>query len=201
MLVIFFLSCNRKPSIKFNNHPAKKNILTVALLPYTNFDMGLANFVQDQTATFYNCNVIVLKPAILPATAYYAARNRYKAHMLLNHQKNIMPNNIDALAGLTNNDISTSNGKIADWGVFGLGLCPGNVCVISSYRLQKASNTAAQLKQRLIKVVLHEIGHNLGLPHCTSNIKCLMTDAGGTINQVDKEKKWLCENCKSILSH
>ena len=201
LLVIFFLSCNSKPSIKFNSHPAKKNIFTVAFLPYSNFDTGLANFVQNQTAKFYNCSVIILKPATLPATAYYAPRNRYKADILLSHQKNIIPKNIDALVGLTDKDISTANGKIADWGVFGLGMCPGNVCIISSYRLKRASNTKNQLEERLIKVVLHEVGHNLGLPHCTSNIKCLMTDAGGTINQVDKEKKWLCESCKSILSN
>ncbi len=201
LLVLLLLSCNHKPPVKFNNHTGKKNNLTVALLPYNNFDRDLLIFAQDETAKFYNCNVILLPPAKLPPIAYYSPRNRYKADLLLRHQKNLITNNIDALAGLTDKDISTTNGKIEDWGVFGLGMCPGNVCVISTFRLQKASNTKAQLKERLMKVILHEVGHNLGLPHCASNIQCLMTDAGGTIKQVDKEKKWLCQSCKSKLSN
>ena len=49
--------------------------------------------------------------------------------------------------------------------------------------------------ERLEKVALHEIGHNLGLNHCTINKECMMNDANGTIKQVDDEKLWFCEKC------
>jgi len=48
-------------------------------------------------------------------------------------------------------------------------------------------------------VALHEIGHNLGLPHCENDKKCMMNDARGTIKQVDAEKVWLCEKCKNQI--
>jgi predicted Zn-dependent protease len=35
----------------------------------------------------------------------------------------------------------------------------------------------------------------MGLPHCTYDPECLMNDAGGTIKQVDREKKRLCSSC------
>jgi archaemetzincin len=201
LLVIILFSCNSSPAINFKKSPSQKNSFKVALMPYANFDTALLNFVKNETAIFYNCEVVSLKSVDLPSFAFYPVRNRYRADSLLKYEKNILPQHVDAIAGLTNKDISTSNGKIPDWGVFGLGMCPGKVCVISVYRLQRASKTASQLKERLIKVVLHELGHNLGLPHCTSNPACLMTDAGGTIIQVDRENKWLCESCKSKLSN
>ncbi len=201
LFVIILFSCNSSPAVNFKKPSSQKNNFKVALLPYANFDSALLNFIKNETAQFYNCEVIALKSVPLPSFTFYPLRNRYRADSILKYEKNILPPDVDAIAGLTNKDISTSNGKISDWGVFGLGMCPGKVCVISVYRLQRASKTVAQLKERLIKVVLHELGHNLGLPHCNVNASCLMTDAGGTIKQVDRENKWLCESCKSKLSN
>lgn len=192
LLLIIFFSCNNYPVI---NKPTEKKIFTVALLPYEGFDTSLLTFIQHETEQFYNCKTIRLQPQPLPSFAFYTLRNRYKADSLLQYEKNMLTNDIDAIAGLTNRDISTTSKDKPDWGVFGLGLCPGKACVISDYRLQKASKKVPQLKERLIKVVFHELGHNLGLPHCTNNDQCLMTDAGGTIKQVDREKKWLCDSC------
>lgn len=176
-----------------------KHHFTVAVLPYDNFNPGLTAFVKKETEAFYHCHVTVLPVKPLPASAYYAPRNRYKADSLLAFEKHFLKNDIDAIAGLTVKDISTSKDAIPDLGIFGLGACPGKVCVISVYRLEKISATIARLQERLIKVVLHELGHNLGLPHCTSDPQCMMTDAGGSIRQVDRERKWLCPNCQLKL--
>lgn len=196
VLLSLYLNPPQKNIGGFKDH---KNNYRVGLLPYRGFDTSLLAFLKQETEGFYQCKVVLLKTLALPSFAYYAPRNRYKADSLLEFERSIIPANIDAVAGLTNKDISTSKGTIPDWGVFGLGMCPGKACVISSYRLSRASQTIAQLKERLVKVVLHEIGHNLGLPHCSNDALCLMTDAGGTIKQVDKEKKWLCQSCRNKL--
>ena len=199
-MTLIFTAC-KNSNKKIFIGASKENDLTVALLPYENFDSTLIHFVQKETEAFYHCKTIVLKSSDLPQFAFYAPRNRYKADKLLDHETGFLTNKIDAIAGLTVKDISTSKDEIKDWGVFGLGRCPGKVCVISIYRLERASKTVTQLKERLIKVVLHELGHNLGLPHCANNKDCLMTDAGGTIQQVDNEKKWLCEKCQFKLAN
>jgi archaemetzincin len=197
LLIMIFAGCNSKTSHNNQTGKAKeKNFFTVALLPYDNFDTALINFVQKEVGQFYNCKVTLLTNVTTPSFAFYPLRNRYKADSLLQYESTLLNAGIDAIAGLTSKDISTSLKDKPDWGIFGLGLCPGKVCVISDYRLQRASATLPQLKERLIKVVLHELGHNLGLPHCTNNSECLMTDAGGSIKQVDREKKWLCDSCQ-----
>jgi archaemetzincin len=44
--------------------------------------------------------------------------------------------------------------------------------------LYKYPQTETQLLVKLLKVALHELGHNFGLPHC-SNTTCIMADAKG----------------------
>jgi archaemetzincin len=78
-----------------------------------------------------------------------------------------------------------------DWGVMGLGLQPGNACVISSFRLSKTD-----LRNQLFKVAIHELGHTQGLPHCR-NLSCFMRDAEGK-NPIDQETDF-CPKCKAIL--
>jgi archaemetzincin len=200
LLTVTLFSCKNSPQKSINKQGEEKKVLKVSLLPYENFDTSLIAFVQKETEQFYNCEVTILKAVHLPSSAFYAPANRYKADSLLQYQKGMLTNSINAIAGLTNKDISTTLKNKPDWGVFGLGFCPGKACVISDYRLRKASNALPLLKERLIKVVLHELGHNFGLLHCTNNAECLMTDAGGTIKQVDREKKWLCDSCQFKLS-
>ena len=88
--------------------------------------------------------------------------------------------------------------KLREYGILGLGFRPGSICVISTFRM-KRNATKQKTLERLEKVALHEIGHNLGLDHCTNNKLCLMNDANGTITQVDKERVWLCNKCRVVL--
>ena len=84
--------------------------------------------------------------------------------------------------------------NIKEYGIIGLGFRPGTTCVVSSFRIKKGVSEAKML-DRLKKVAIHEIGHNLGLDHCTNNKKCLMNDKKGKISQIDFEDVWLCDKC------
>lgn len=205
-LTIFFIAllqtaCRQQPEIP--KAPEKKSRpLTVALLPYKNFDTTLIDFVKAEIKDFYiNCDVMVLPEKKLPAFAYSKARHRFKADSLLRYQQKLNISGVKSVLGLTAADISTKRSANADWGVFGLGYCPGKAAVVSTYRLSRSSKSTAHFKQRLSKVVLHELGHNFGLPHCTTNKECLMNDAIGQIKQVDRERRWLCDNCRKLLSY
>jgi archaemetzincin len=107
---------------------------------------------------------------------------------------------LDNLLIITEKDICYNKNKSnPEWGIFGLGSQPGKTCIVSTFRLKRGVSQQKTL-ERLEKVALHEIGHNLGLKHCINNKECMMNDANGTIKQVDKERVWFCEKCRKQLN-
>jgi len=72
---------------------------------------------------------------------------------------------------------------------------PGKSWIESIYRY-KASQS--KLIDRLKKIAVHEIGHNLGLDHCVSE-KCVMRDAVESIKSIDNEVLDLCEKCREKI--
>lgn len=87
--------------------------------------------------------------------------------------------------------------KYADWGVFGLGYMPGTSCVVSTYRLKTTDKKL--FYNRVKKVVIHELGHNLGLDHCPDK-HCVMTDAVEKISTIDNEAHELCGKCRDKIN-
>ncbi|MEO7216142.1 hypothetical protein [Mucilaginibacter sp.] len=143
--------------------------------------------------TFKKVNpTTILRNAIpLPATAYYRPRDRYRADSLIGYLARF-GNSDTVIIGLTHRDVSARNVNITDWGVMGLGFQPGNACVISTYRLNKA-----RLAEQFSKLALHELGHTQGLPHCP-NKTCFMRDAKGG-NHLNEETAF-CASCSKSLT-
>ena len=73
----------------------------------------------------------------------------------------------------------------------GLGLCPGNACIASSFRLSKTENM-----RQLFVISIHELGHTQGLSHCLLKT-CFMRDAEGK-NPTNEETEF-CPKCKNYL--
>jgi archaemetzincin len=121
-----------------------------------------------------------------PKHVYHKPRNRYRADKIIDWLKS-RGNANEILVGITNQDISTTQHGQYDFGVMGLGFRPGRACVASSFRLKN--------KNSFYKIILHEIGHNKGIPHCKSK-NCMMMDAekkDRTAEMID-----FCSRCKKI---
>jgi archaemetzincin len=166
-----------------------KQSRVVVLQPLGNFSANEAKIVLEKIRQI-NPDVI-LRPAMpFPTEAYYKPRNRYRAEIILEHlSKNTGRDTV--IAALSARDISTTKGDVYDWGVMGLGYRPGNACLISTFRLSPKNR-----REQFYKVVLHELGHTQGLPHCLDKT-CLMRDAEGG-NPLDDEKDF-CASCKGSL--
>jgi archaemetzincin len=186
LFVLVFAQCKEK-----NNTTNKKITAgySICIQPFANIDSSIVLAVRDSIKTFYP-TVTINTNTPLPAFAFLAKNNRYRADSLLKFLSAISHKN-ELIIGLTEKDISTTKDKIQDWGVMGLGYCPGNACVASTYRLQKEN-----IKSQLFKVATHELGHTQGLPHC-SNKTCFMRDAEG--KNPTNEEIGFCANCTDFL--
>jgi archaemetzincin len=134
----------------------------------------------------------LLPTILLYPSAYYKPRDRYRADSILKLTR--YKYGLDTLMILmTNRDISVTKNRIKDWGIMGLAHSPGNVCVVSTYRLDKS-----KLAEQLYKVSIHELGHTQGLPHCPLK-SCYMRDASGG-NPLDEELGF-CPSCKKVMEN
>lgn len=170
--------------ISFDNKLMDKKTITIALQPIEDFKPEELNYLVNNMEKLYN--VCVLPKIKMPLNSYYTPNHRYRADNIINNLKSSVGKDT-IVVGLTHYDISSTKGKYKDYGLIGLGFMSGNACVVSTFRLKKVNKN-----EQLVKVVLHEIGHNLGLPHCPVKT-CLMRDAKGG-NPIDEEKGF-CNIC------
>ncbi len=190
------------------NHPENCSQVNLGLLPLGKIKHADMITVKKALEKYYGFNVVLLPETTLPPNAFTPIKSpRYRADSLLLYLQKIKPDSVNYIMGITDADISTTkkdaSGKIkipvakyADWGIMGLAFRPGNAAVISTFRIK--SSDKALFAQRLEKIALHELGHNLGLPHCASK-SCFMNDANESISTIDNEKTELCSSCKQHL--
>jgi archaemetzincin len=166
---------------------------TVFIQPLGNVSQKYITAMVEGVTKFYDAKVIVLTKVDLTNDLLTASKLRYSAPSIL-HKFHSNKNKLV----LTEVDISTPDPRSPEWGIFGLGDCPGTTCTVSTFRIRKNA-TDSLILERLVKIGLHEIGHNYGLPHCEREEKCMMSAAHGTIKQVDLEKLYFCDYCRSFV--
>jgi len=178
-------SCSKKKDLTIKNDKT----ITILVQPFKDMNSETTRFVSNEIKKIYP-NIKILDAIDLPKESYYKERNRYRADSII---KYLSKNTTEGFVtiGLTTKDISTTKGKIKDFGVMGLGFKPGKSCIASNFRLSKNNKN-----EQFFKVAIHEIGHTQGLKHCSEK-SCFMRDAEGK-NPTDEEIDF-CNNCKNFL--
>lgn len=172
----------------------------VKLIVLGEFPSELEDAVVAGLAAELQVEVEKIDGVELPQEAYYPRRRRYRADRLLEFLNEHLAGEPERtrVLGLTSVDISTTKPPYEDWGVFGLGELGGRSSVISIFRLRRRARDAAHLEFRIVTTAVHEIGHTLGLDHCTEP-GCVMRDAEGSITTVDTSTGRLGPECRAEL--
>jgi archaemetzincin len=191
IITITFSACRNENSV-----PLKKLIPT-GIPTVQKFKLVIVQPIGKTDSKFVSNCLEELKKVIprvalnetlpMPKNAYYSPGKRYRADTLINWLKGKVGKD-EIIIGITQQDISTTKGKDVDFGVMGLGFLPGKACIASSVRLRD--------KKHFYKVALHELGHNLSLPHCPVK-NCYMGDANGRDRTAEQIS--FCSKCKQVL--
>ncbi|KXA91952.1 hypothetical protein AKJ63_00270 [candidate division MSBL1 archaeon SCGC-AAA259D18] len=130
-----------------------------------------------------------------PTEAYSSERDQYHASTILEKvQPKTTISQEEKILVVTSRDLYSKNLNF----VFGQAQCPGKVSIISTHRLRpkfygQEKNQEIFL-ERAAKEAIHELGHTIGLGHCT-NQECVMSFSNSIID-VDRKKLTFCEDCR-----
>lgn len=146
--------------------------------------------LEKEIEGFYGIEIVGVNKVKSSPNLIEPIRNRYKADVVLSDMQDTFSDN--GLLILTSRDIAMRKNGNYDWGILGYSFVGKEVGLVSTKRIKS--------QDLLVKVTLHEFGHSLGLPHCTSSQACLMKDAKGKGETIRKQGKRLCAACKKSMS-
>jgi len=132
-------------------------------------------------------------PLVNPSQAYDSRRNQYHStRMLVLLEHHLASVGADRILGITASDLFVPGMNF----VFGEARCPGQAAVVSSFRLHQVDEEE-QFEPRIRKEAVHEIGHMLGLQHC-SNMNCVM-HFSKTLIDTDIKSDNYCSECQTQI--
>lgn len=186
----------------------------INIIPLSNIDENILKFLQNNLRKIFKRETCILYRISVPAESFDKERNQHNAERILNYlTKKLSLRNIqDINLAILDLDIFVSRLNF----IFGLAADFPRICLISTARLnplfyvhpnsvyvkkrQALYLTKEDKKifdERILKEAVHEIGHTLGLSHC-SDYRCVMYFSN-TLLDTDKKNHSFCTNCLNIL--
>jgi len=142
----------------------------------------------------YDCEVTMSDEHSLPDGAYDTSRGQYRAEEFIELASRVGTGTKNI--AVTTKDLFYRRRNY----VFGLAYLGGDGCVVSTYRLQTASDGGVSttsddevFDERVRKEIVHEVGHTFGLEHCDDSA-CVM-NFSPTVREVDVKEQTVCATC------
>ena len=170
------------------------------IVPVGEFPEGILNLVKDELENL-SIKCRILPKISIPKEAYNQWRKQYNAEVVMNMLSNVsevkfIDKSIPTLL-LTDSDLYYSGLNF----IFGLEDPTKSCAIVSLARLKPEfydeKPARNLLEDRVVKEVIHELGHYVGLDHC-QNAKCVMSFSPSVFD-FDKKQKEFCDDCKIRL--
>jgi archaemetzincin len=159
-------------------------------------DEGSRRFADWLSAEL--CRRFYLKPqsgiaARMPEEAFNAAQNQYYATPILSKLELLKGSEYELILALTEDDLFVPNKNF----IMGQADSTSRTAIVSLFRIKPElyglPENEELLKNRLLNIAAHEVGHMLGLKDCR-NPECQMTPADG-LSAIDNRPETFCSEC------
>jgi archaemetzincin len=171
--------------------------MKIGVLPIGQVEEAVLQRIQEGVTRVFpdtTCRVVDGKMP-LRETAFNEKRKQFRSHAILSDVQGCAFNNpvFDRVLGVVDADIFVPELNF----VFGEAVCPGKAALISLWRLRPEFYGEAPdvelFYARAVKEAVHELGHTLGLRHC-SRLLCVMHFSNG-VSDTDVKQRLFCDKC------
>lgn len=171
--------------------------MKIGILPIGQVDAAIMLRIQEKLMRVFPDTICSIINEQLPLSekAFDKKRKQYRSDVILSEIQGYAAEKKDLnhVLGVVDADIFVSELNF----VFGEAACPGKAALISLWRLKPEfygapSNTELFL-ERVLKEAVHELGHTLGLRHC-SRSSCVMYFSN-SIFDTDRKQSLFCDQC------
>jgi archaemetzincin len=168
-------------------------LLIIVLVPIGKIAPDLTSWLQKEIPKIVHSQVTTAAEMSVPQSAYHSERSQFLGDdILANLRAHIHPASPEErFVGLLDADSYAPGLNF----IFGQALPGGPAAFVALPRLRSSDQNL--YRERVLKEVIHELGHTWNLPHCP-NEKCVM-HFSNSLADTDRKSHDFCDLCRKKL--
>lgn len=170
----------------------------ILLVPIGPVPIYLISWLQDNLGGFLDRRVETGRAVPLPKDGYDSSRQQYKGEAVIKILQSCrQPGQAERIVGLIDQDCYSGELNF----ILGQAVSGGRETFVALPRLRPSCSgmeeDKALFRQRVLKEIIHELGHSWGLPHC-GRPQCVMYFSN-SVADTDEKNPEFCSECSEKL--